>query len=281
MNILDSIVLGLVQGLTEFIPVSSSGHLILVRDILGINGTNDLAFDAVLHLATALAIFVFFKKDIFNLIKIFLTTYIPIRANWNMSVGVNNVGQINKGYLNALILGTIPAVLVGLFLESFIESSLRHTNVVVGSLVIGSLVFLLAEYIHIKYTKVGPCKEVDEKRGFVAGLFQTLALIPGVSRSGITISGGFFMGFSRVEAVRFAFLLGFPVILGSGLKKLLDLYKIGFSGDIGLNLVIGSIVAFLSGLWAIKWLIRYLGEHKLTAFVWYRLILAILVLILF
>jgi undecaprenyl-diphosphatase len=231
-----TIILGIVQGLTEFIPVSSSGHLILAREFLTIHG-NDLAFDAVLQLATILAVAVYFWKDLWGLLY-----------DWKK--------------LKIIILATIPAVVFGLLLEKYMETVFRNVLLVAIMLAVGSFIMLLSEYFSTKD------KQLTLKNGFIIGLFQCLALIPGMSRSGMTISGGLFTGLSREEATRFSFLLSFPIILGSGLKKALDIQTFDLSFGLAF------ITAFIVGLGAIHFLIKFLKNHSLRAFAWYRILLA-------
>lgn len=233
---MNNIILGIVQGLTEFIPVSSSGHLIVAREFLTLHG-NDLAFDAVLQLATVLAVLVYFWKDLWGLLY-----------DWKK--------------LKIIILATIPAVVFGLLLEKYMETVFRNVLLVAIMLAVGSFIMLLSEYFSTKD------KQLTLKNGFIIGLFQCLALIPGMSRSGMTISGGLFTGLSREEATRFSFLLSFPIILGSGLKKLLDIPHIDAS------LSISFVVSFLVGLGAIHFLIKFLKNHSLRTFAWYRILLA-------
>lgn len=231
-----ALILGLVQGLTEFIPVSSSGHLIIVREFLVIHG-NDLAFDAILQLATILAVLVYFWKDLWGLLY-----------DWKK--------------LKIIIIATIPAVVFGLLLEKYMETVFRNVLLVAIMLAVGSFIMLLSEYFSTKD------KTLTLKNGFIIGLFQCLALVPGMSRSGMTISGGLFIGLSREEATRFSFLLSFPIILGSGLKKLLDIPHVDAS------LSVAFIVSFIVGLGAIHFLIKFLKHHSLRLFAWYRILLA-------
>lgn len=240
---ISNIILGVIQGLTEFIPVSSSGHLVLAREFLSVHG-NDLAFDAVLQLATVLAVLVYFRKDLWALVY-----------DWKK--------------LKIIILATIPAVIVGLFLENYMETVFRNVLLVAIMLVVGSFIMLLSEFFATQN------KSLNLKNGFMIGLFQCLALVPGMSRSGMTISGGLFTGLSREEATRFSFLLSFPIILGSGLKKVFDIQT--FDLSFGLAFV----TAFIVGLAAIHFLIKFLKTHSLRTFAWYRIILAIVIVVLF
>lgn len=258
------LILGVVQGLTEFLPVSSTGHLILARSLLGMNGGLGLAEDAVLHLATALAVLVYFRKDIWGLVSGLVSA---VRFwTWNKEMTL----------ITALLVGTIPAVLAGLWLESDIETVFRSPLIVAGGLVVGSLLMLFAEYIEKRSREA---KEITVRNGFIVGLFQTLALIPGMSRSGMTISGGMFLGLSRAEAARFAFLLSFPVILGAGGLKFAELSSSGVFNSIGVPLLLGGIAAFVSGMFAIHTLISFLKTKTLTPFIVYRFALALAIAI--
>jgi len=263
------IFLGLVQGLTEFLPVSSTGHLILAREFFGFGTTGlGLAEDAVLHLATALAVAVYFRKDIFRLV---VGAFNAItKRSWNKEMTV----------ISALFIGTIPAVIAGLWFESAIETVLRDSLVVAGGLIVGSGIFLLAERVHKKISEKGEMeREVSIGRGLIIGLFQVLALVPGMSRSGMTISGGMLLGLTRVEAARFAFLLAFQVIVGAGSLKLVELLQTGSGTSVGIPLALGALAAFASGMFAIHTLITLLKTRTLMPFVIYRLVLAAIILV--
>ena len=265
-DIISLIILGVVQGLTEFLPVSSTGHLILAREFFGLGATGfGLAEDAVLHLATALAVLVYFRSDILKLIQGLLRAVTG--REWNKEMTI----------ISALVIGTIPAVIFGLWLESSIETIFRSPLIVAGALVFGSVIFVLAEYVH---KKIGEKKEITIGRGLIVGFFQVLALIPGMSRSGMTISGGMFLGLTRVEAARFAFLLSFPIILGAGGLQLMKLIESGAATTSAAPLIFGAIAAFVSGMIAIHALITLLKKYSLMPFVVYRLILAGVILLL-
>jgi len=268
-EVMQAIVLGLVQGVTEFVPVSSSGHLILVRDLLSIQPDSALAFDAVLHLATALAAVVYFRKEIAN-IGLSL-----IRRVFRSFGNLDAEGSKQLTLAWALLLGTIPAVLLGIFFESFIETYLRSSYVVSLSLIGGSLLFILAEKLATQ------SKEVSRKSGLIVGFFQALALIPGISRAGASISGGLLFGFTREYAAKFAFLLGIPILLGVGIVKLVELSSVGFAGGLGLSLLVSSAVAFAVGFLSIHFMMQFLKNHTLYVFALYRILLAFLVLAIF
>ncbi len=263
MDIFSGIILGIVQGITEFLPVSSTGHLILAHAVLGVEETSSLAFDAVLQLATALAVVVYFFDEIYILTQTVLR-----------KLGRLPVNEKDYVIVKALAIGTVPAILLGLLLESRMESIFRNPVLVAVVLIIGSLFFMYAEYVYENNFHTG---EVDVKMGWRIGLFQTLALIPGFSRSGATIAGGMLLGLNRNDAARFSFLLALPIILGSGLKKLLELVT-SDTAVAWAPLGIGAFVAFVVGLCAIHFMITFVRKHTLWPFIWYRIVLAVFVL---
>ena len=256
---LSAIILGIVQGLTEFLPISSSGHLILVREFLGFSGSIDLSVDALLHFATAGAIAVYFRKDLLSICSSFFRL-----------LKREKVGDREVGLVLALIAGTIPAVILGLLLESAMETLFRSANLVAVALVAGSLIMFFGE----RYARGKPREDITPKKGLAIGFFQSLALIPGMSRSGMTIAGGMALGLSREEAARFGFLLGFPLFIGAGLKKTFELGLGGvFEGNL-LALILGTVAAFITGLVVIHYLLKFLRGHSLNIFIFYRLVLA-------
>lgn len=265
-----ALVLGAVQGLTEFLPISSSGHLILIPELFGWN-IQPLMFDVVLHLGTALAIIVYFWKD---LVKITLAT-IKDRNSRDGKLGIY------------ILVGSLPAAFFGLLLSDVVEGSLRGGFGVLVFLIIGTLIMLLAE---VHYSKIKLNGRLDEERDITGklsnvkavavGFFQSLALFPGVSRSGATISGGMFLGLTREQAARFSFLLSIPIILAAGMFKIVesagsDLMDVGYSA-----LVIGFLTSFVVGILAINFLLNYLRTHTLYFFIIYR-VLVIMILLYF
>ena len=266
MTILDSAILGAVEGLTEFLPVSSSGHLILMRDLLGINTSGGLAFDAILQLGAILAVFIYFRRDVWALLLDTLRIIIGRSKE---------VTAQQKTMIVGLIVGTIPALILGLTLQDEMETIFRSAFLVAIMLILGSLLFIFAERKARQTTNATTISQ-----SWWIGCFQTLALVPGVSRSGSTIAGGLFFGLTREAAARFSFLLSLPIITGSGLKMLIDVVKGGSSVDATpLQLGIGFFLSFVVGFACIRFLMRYLKTHTLMAFVWYRLALAAIVLI--
>lgn len=266
--ILTSAALGLLQGLTEFLPISSSGHLVLAREVLGTVSEHDLAFDALLHFATATAIVVYFWRDIYTLLRSLPT--LPRALHMRTLTTEHTL-------LLALLAGTVPAVCFGLLLEDILETVFRNPLLVAGSLIAGSCIMIAAEYAFQKRVKVEEHVR-SWREGLIIGLFQSLALVPGMSRSGMAISGGMFFGITRDEAARFSFLLGAPLLLGAGAKKALELFSSGVLFDIGAVVLAGVLAAFLSALVVIHFLLTFLRTHTLTVFILYRLALALAVI---
>ncbi len=275
MEVFDAIVLGVVQGITEFLPISSSGHLILVRDLLGIETEHGLAMDAVLQLVTALAVALYFRVDIARL---------SVDA-WRLVRGAS-VPAGSRVMLGALVIGTVPAVVAGLLLEDMMDTIFRDPALVAWVLIAGSGLFVLAEWVHAR-RRLSPSVETGPsdvstaltfRKAFAIGCFQALALVPGMSRSGATISGGMLLGLTREHAARFAFLLMIPIVFGAGSKKLLELGGAGMAESEWHMLALASLAAFMSGIASIHYLLRFLRHHSLFVFVAYRLLLACAVL---
>lgn len=254
MSIFEIVVLGLLQGLTEFIPISSSGHLIIAHELFG-TAQNSLVFDVALHVGTLLALMVFFRRDILNLLT-------------NVFKGNKN-GRLAR----LLIMATIPAAAAGFLLEDLIDRSMRRIEVVAVTLALVAVVMLLAG----RWAKNHKRTEVSTANGVTIGLAQAVALVPGVSRSGATITAGIFCGLDRVTAARFSFLLAIPIIAGTAAGVFLKNGNV-ISGNSS-DLLLGAATAFISGLLAIKFLMNYLAKHSLAVFAWYRLGLAAVVLL--
>jgi undecaprenyl-diphosphatase len=237
--------------------VSSTAHLILVSSALGLDPEKfGLSFDVALHLGTALAVLLYFAR-----------TWIGLAADlvarrWRMPLLV--------------IIGTVPAAIAGVLLESTVERTLRSPLWIVLGLVAGSIVFVVVERLARQRLAMGELRTAD---AVFMGAAQAIALLPGISRSGITISAGLLRGLTREEATRFSFLLATPVILGAGAKTLLDARKAAELFSAPDVLATGFIVSFLSGLAAVAFLVRFLRTHSLDWFVAYRLILAALVVV--
>lgn len=263
-NILESVILGLIQGITEFLPISSSGHLIATREIFGFSMAESLFFDIMIHVATALAVIVYFRKDIWRILKTFGNLIIR-----------KEVRSEDKNLFWAIIIGTIPAAILGLLFKDFIEGFLRSAWVVIFALILGSILFLIAEHL------ADQCRKLSVKKSFIIGFFQALALIPGMSRSGSTISGGLIFGLKREEAARFSFLLALPIILGTGFLEMFSNWSTFSSGgEISQGIIWGSLTAFISGIISIHYLLKFLRQNSLLTFVFYRIALAAILFIL-
>lgn len=251
---LQAFLLSIVQSLTEFLPVSSSGHLILLHRILKDSSIiNNISFDVALHFGSMLAIVVYFWKDILILIS------------YLFSKNRNNL-------VFYIIVGIIPAGLCGYFLDSFIES-LRSIYIVLTSLIIGALLFILVE----KFSKIKKdLNSLNIKNSIFIGIVQCLSFIPGMSRSGVTVSAGMLSGLKRTDAARFSFFMAIPLIFGAFIKETIDLKSIA-----NINLFIfGIICSFILSLLSIFIFMKLLEKYKLSIFAYYRIFLAIIILIL-
>jgi undecaprenyl-diphosphatase len=267
-SVFDSIILGLVQGMTEFLPISSSGHLIIARDLLGIAQEGGLAFDAILQLATACAVILYFRKDIIDLIKNLFSKTKDTAKN-TLTI--------------CLIFGTIPAIFFGLLLQDYMDSVFRNISLVTLTLVLGSLIMFAADLLLSKRKKENiQDAPLTVSKGILIGVFQSLALIPGMSRSGMSISGGYFMGLSKEMAVRFSFLLSIPIIVGSGLVKLIEIIKEPTLVSGGSTVLIaGFVSSFVFGWIAIDFLLKFLKTNSFAVFIIYRIVLALILLVFF
>lgn len=261
MSILEAVILGIIQGLTEFIPVSSSGHLVLAHHLFGAP-ENGLAFDIALHAGTLLALLIFFGKDLFS---------------YALSLFVKS----DKTRITRLLIAaTIPAAMVGFLLESAAESTFRSPVLVSINLIVVGGIMLLAENFYSKQKEHTKLEKISTKQGMAMGFAQALAIVPGVSRSGSTIIAGLFTGIDRVAATRFSFLLGIPIITGAMLKVFTDsAVRTDISQQAGI-FAIGIITAFISGFIAIRFMLKFLSGHGLHVFAYYRIALGLLVIVL-
>ena len=262
MDVFDAVLLGIVQGITEFLPISSTGHLVLFREWFNINDVHALASDAVFHFATALAVIIYFAKDLMVLMSAVFR-----------KLGRLPVNEKDITLVYALVIGTVPAVLLGLILEGVVTKYLQSAAVVAGMLFIASLFLLFAEWRYYSYP---PRQTLTVRRGLLIGCFQAIALIPGFSRSGATIAGGMLLGLSRYEATRFSFLLAIPITMGVGIKKTLDLISLGTAVD-WLPLFVGAVVAATTAFIVIHFFLNFIRKFTLWPFIWYGIILSGLV----
>lgn len=257
MELMKAIILGLTQGLTEFIPVSSSGHLILVGHALDFKHSS-LGFDTALDIGTLAALLVFFRRDIGDLITGLVRKTEHTAIAWMM------------------VLATIPGVLAGVALQHAAETVFRSDSVVAMNLIIIAFVMLAADHLARQKYKLS---DMTVGRSLSIGIAQALALVPGVSRSGITISAGMLAGFDRVSATRFSFLLSAPIIAGATLKVIISPENWSQLTAEPLLYAAGILAAFISGYWAIRFMLRYLANHGLKLFAYYRIAVGVLILL--
>ncbi|MGX1928453.1 undecaprenyl-diphosphate phosphatase [Flagellimonas sp. 2504JD4-2] len=256
MDIIDAIILGIIQGLTEFLPVSSSGHLELGKAILGAEALPEesLLFTVVLHFATALSTIVVFRKDVWDIIKGLF------QFKWNEETQ----------FSLKIVISMIPAALVGFFLEDFLEVFFDGAIIIVGiMLLITGFLLYLADLA--KTTDKG----VSYRSAFVIGMAQAVAILPGISRSGATISAAVLLGVDKSKSARFSFLMVVPLIIGKVAKDLLS-GDINFVGDQAVAMGVGFIAAFIAGLAACTWMIKLVRQSKLTYFAIYCVIIGLI-----
>ncbi len=266
MSLLEALVLGIVQGLSEFLPISSSGHLIVVPWLLGW-GTNSLTFDVALHVGTTLAVLLYFRRDWIDLIRGVLRGLVdPAERQsprWRLAW--------------MIVLGCIPAAIAGAVLSSTVEDAVRQPWIVAVLLIVFALVLGYADRVGRQE------RELDRftlREALLVGLAQALALMPGVSRSGITLSAGLLLGLSRESAARFSFLLSMPVILGAVLLQGYKLARAGGPQGEELAFVVGITASAIVGLLAIRFLLAYLRSNNTNLFVGYRLLAGVAILVL-
>jgi undecaprenyl-diphosphatase len=260
-EIFQAAILGIVQGLTEFLPISSSGHLIFLPDLFGWEGIVDtLEFDVALHVGTTIAVVWFFWADWVRIIGSFLK-----------NLGKNITSDFDSRLFLMILVGSVPAAIVGLGFKDFIEGKTREPLLVATTLFIFALVLFLADKFGSKKKMF---KQIGWAEAIFVGLAQAVSLIPGVSRSGVTISAGLFRGLGREAAARFSFLLSTPAIIGAAALSVKDLF--GSSSDGNLSIfIVGTVSAAIVGWLAIKFLLKFVAKNNFNIFVWYRIVLAV------
>ncbi len=265
MDVLQAIVLGIVQGLTEFLPISSSGHLRVVPAFFGWEDPG-AAFTAVTQLGTMAAVLVFFRQDLW---KILVATLRSVPGErWRSPDLDARVGWL-------IVLGTIPISVVGLAFKDVIESGARDLYLIGVALIVFSFVILRAEAVGRQDRKIG---QITARDGLIIGLAQAIALIPGVSRSGATISAGLALGFNRVDAARYSFLLSVPAVVLSGLFEMRSIGSDeGAAAGFGAT-AIATVLAFVVGYASIAFLLRFVANHSIAIFCGYRVLLGVAVL---
>lgn len=281
MPIYQAVVLAIIQGLAEFIPVSSSGHLIIVRRLLGWNElspAHELTFDVALHFGTLLSVLFYFRRTWFQIIRAAFGGKV-VRfseaggSDTNLSADEQ---REERRLLWYLAIATIPGAIAGKLLERSAEDYFReHIYLIAGALIVVGLLMWAGE----KASRMSkPLTRISFLDAFIVGCAQAAALVPGVSRSGSTITAGLFRNMTREAAVRFSFLLSTPIIAGAALLKAHELHKEGLPAGMHSPFIVGILVSAIVGYGAIAWLIRYLQSHSLKIFVIYRVVFGIIVI---
>lgn len=262
MDFITAAILGLVQGLTEFLPVSSSAHVSIVGQLLG-QGDPGAAFTAITQLGTEAAVVIYFWRDITTIIR-----------KWFLALAgkvAKDDPDVRMGWL--VIIGTIPIGLLGVLFQNQIETSLRSLWITATMLLVFAIVIMVAERVGKQHREL---TDLTWKHGILYGLWQALALIPGVSRSGGTIAGGLFMGYTRVAAARYSFLLAIPAVIASGGLQVVKIAGGEGTGETGWGpIIVATVIAFVVGYAVIAWFMRYITTHTFTPFMIYRILLAL------
>jgi undecaprenyl-diphosphatase len=266
VNLFQAIILGIVEGLTEFLPVSSTGHQTIVAGLMGlqIDDPSITSFIAVIQIGAIAALVIYLRQDIWRLLKA-----------WVRGLGSAEARR-DPSYREAwlVIIGSLPIAVVGVVFRDFIKGPLRSLWVVAIALIVWGVVMLIAEYVAKQDRHE---KDLDLKDALIIGGTQALALIPGVSRSGATISAGLMLGIDRVTAARFGFLLGIPALAGAAVLEVPDAIR---SGGVGLFLtLVGTAVSFVVAYLTVAWMLRFVSRHTIRVFVWYRWALAVALII--
>lgn len=265
MNLIHAIILGVIQGLTEFLPISSTAHLIIIPWLLHWD-TPGLMFDTSVHLGTLIAVLIYFKKDIWELIRGFFTTFTKKRDYKNQYQRLSWL----------IFIGIIPAGICGVLFEDKVETVLRSPYVIVFTLITLAIILFIADRFGKKSREIEKLNLYDS---LIIGFCQAIALIPGVSRSGITMTAGLFVNLSRTASARFSFLLGAPIIAAGGIFELKDILKLTLTPDMIYYFILGFLSSGISGYLCIKFLLRYLQNNSFNIFIFYRILLGIFILI--
>ena len=269
LEFLQAILLGVVQGLTEFLPVSSSGHLLLGQYFLGLDQDRfGLPFDVALYLGTLVAVVIYFWRDLLRMAGAFVRSLSP---------GGRDLADPDQRLAYLILASTIPAALIGFFLEGFFEEAVRSPWVVVFNLVLVGVLFIVGEAVGSKTRRADKLRFVEAVE---IGLAQAAALVPGVSRSGATITLGLFLGLRREEAARFSFLMSVPIIAGAGTLQLAEVAAEGMDRLQAAMFVAGFVSSTVVGYLAIRFFLRFVVHHSLRAFSYYRFGLAAVVAVL-
>lgn len=278
MNLFDAVILGLIQGLTEFLPISSSAHVQIAEQLLGLSDMSKpqlTAFIATIQLGTELAVLIYFFKDILRIVKAWWLSLTLVTRGLSRTKGFKTNSQSLDAKLGWLIIiGSLPVVLVGLAFKDFIENQLRNLWVIAISLIVFGLLLGIADRFG-KRTK--SIESLSTRDGLLFGLGQALAVIPGVSRSGGTISVGLALGYSRQAAARYSFLLAIPAVLASGGYEFIKTFQDLSSNDLAATLI-AAVVAFGTGFSVIVVLLKYLSRGSFLPFVVWRILVGVALL---
>ena len=267
LELFEAIILGVVQGLTEFLPVSSSGHLLLGQYFLGLDQDRfGLSFDVALHMGTLVAVVSFFWRDLVRMGLAFLRSFRH-----------RDMADRDQRMAYLVIASTFPAAAIGFLLEDFFANTVRSPWVVAFNLVIVGVLFIVGEAVG---TQSREASKLTFREAVGIGFAQAAALVPGVSRSGATMTLGLFLGLRREEAARFSFLMSVPIIAGAGGLKLGEVVAGGMSPSEALLFSVGFLTSAVVGYLAIRFFIRYIANHSLRAFAYYRFALAAVVVLL-
>jgi len=274
LNLFEAIFLGIIQGLTEFLPISSTGHLTLAGKFMNLISVDHpeqwTAFIAVIQLGTLLAVLVYFWQDIISIIRDFFQDNLIKRVKYSEQKFNSKLGWL-------IIIGTIPVVIIGLAFKDAIEGALtKNLYVIAISLIVLAIILAIAEKV-AKFKK--DLENVTIYDSIIIGFAQALSLIPGSSRSGTTITAGLFVGLKREAAARFSFLISIPAVFASGFLQLYESLKF-INQTMALNIIIATIVSGLSGYLAIDFLLKYLRKNSTFVFVYYRIALGVFIIIL-
>ncbi|GII03046.1 undecaprenyl-diphosphate phosphatase [Planobispora takensis] len=259
----EAVVLGVIQGLTEFLPISSSAHIRVVSALFGWEDPG-AAFTAVIQLGTETAVLIYFRKEIWEIISTWT------RALWTPELRSHHAARM--GWY--VIVGTIPILILGLLFKDSIETVFRDLRLIGTTLIVFGLILWLAD--HTARNKLTLEKHLSFTHAILYGLAQSLALIPGVSRSGGTITAGLLLDYRREEAAKYSFLLAIPAVLGAGVLELFEIGE-GQAPDWGPT-ILATLISFAVGYAAVAWFLRYISTHRFTGFVIYRIILGIVII---
>ncbi len=263
LHIIEPAIFGAVQGLAEFLPISSSGHLLLLHSVTHFSVGDDLTFDVALHAGTLLALVLYFWRDLWNILVAWLKSF----RHWNIKEDANQ----RLAWL--LVLASVPGAIAGVLLEKTADTAFRSPLLVGIVLIIAGVVLWIADRYNEQRDDMD---KLGWGKALLIGVAQAIALIPGVSRSGATITLGRFLKLKRDAAAKFSFLMSAPILLGAVAKKMYDLRHVTVTSTQRWDFVVGIIVAAVVGFLAIRVLLRYISNHSYAVFMWYRVVLGVI-----